>query len=270
MAPHGGEIIEELCSTENVKQNFKDTRDGMLHLAKDISRVSPDTIVIASPHNLRLWKKIGIVIAQNSSGELTAAKKTRLRLRCSCDTSLAWKLLKASEQRKLPVVAANFGASEGPSSDMQMDWGTFVPLWFFLKALRRKPRIVIVTPSREIRLTENYLFGRLIANICKELRTRVVFVASADQSHVHQAGGPYGVDKTAATKFDQSVIRAIAADNIEALLKISPKLVERAKPDSLWQIAMLAGLFSLIPMKATIYSYDVPTYYGMICAGFKP
>jgi hypothetical protein len=38
--------------------------------------------------------------------------------------------------------------------------------------------------------------------------------------------------------------------------------------DSLWQKAMLAGALSIVPMQGELLSYQVPTYYGMICASF--
>jgi len=46
-------------------------------------------------------------------------------------------------------------------------------------------------------------------------------------------------------------------------------LVEAAKPDSLWQMAILAGIADKVKLRAEIVSYDVPTYFGMICASFQ-
>jgi aromatic ring-opening dioxygenase LigB subunit len=33
---------------------------------------------------------------------------------------------------------------------------------------------------------------------------------------------------------------------------------------------MLAGALSVVPMAGELVSYQVPTYYGMLCASFKP
>jgi aromatic ring-opening dioxygenase LigB subunit len=52
-------------------------------------------------------------------------------------------------------------------------------------------------------------------------------------------------------------------------MKLRTRLVEDAKPDSLWQMAMLAGALSRVRMHGQLYSYQVPTYYGMLCAGFQ-
>jgi len=96
---------------------------------------------------------------------------------------------------------------------------------------------------------------------------RFVFVASADQAHTHKKSGPYGFNKTSA-EYDKIVLRAIEENNLNRLLQLKSKFVEYAKPDSLWQIAILAGIIERVKMKSQLFSYQVPTYYGMICAGY--
>lgn len=56
IAPHGGEVIPALASKLSARK-FLETTRGMRVLAKGIRDSRPDTIVIATPHNLRaLWK----------------------------------------------------------------------------------------------------------------------------------------------------------------------------------------------------------------------
>jgi aromatic ring-opening dioxygenase LigB subunit len=45
--------------------------------------------------------------------------------------------------------------------------------------------------------------------------------------------------------------------------------VERAKPDSLWQMLILHGASTVNPMKGEFLSYQVPTYFGMIVACYE-
>jgi aromatic ring-opening dioxygenase LigB subunit len=149
-----------------------------------------------------------------------------------------------------------------------MDWGTLVPLWFVTKGRKNDPRVVIVTPSREIPLSENYEFGRVIAELAEKKSKRYVFIASADQAHAHRKSGPYGFSRAAA-EYDRFVIDAIEKNRIHSVMNLTAKLVENAKPDSLWQMTMLAGVLSKVRMRAELFSYQTPTYYGMICAGFR-
>ena len=269
IAPHGGEVIPELA-TKSTERKFLTTRKGMLKVAKEIKAAKPDTIVVATPHNLRLWRNIGVVTAENSSGKLQGSSGTirSVTLRVRCDQEFALELLSRAKKRKLPVVGANYGTTEGAASDMPMDSGTLVPLWFVMKGNRKRPKIVIVTPSREIPLSQNYEFGRLIAELAEKKSKRYVFVASADQAHAHKKSGPYGVSRAAAV-YDRMVLDAIRANRIRRIMNLKTKLVDDAKPDSLWQMTMLAGILSRVHLYPELFSYQVPTYYGMMCAGFR-
>jgi len=269
IAPHGSDVIPELANKRTLR-SFEETRKGILAVAREVKRARPDTIIIASPHNLRVHQHIAIVTAENSSGTLRGwnAPEKRASLKVKCSPALAKELLAEGTRRRLPVVGVNYGTFEGSNSDMAMDWGTFVPLWFFMHENRIRPKVVIVTPSREIPLDQNIAFGRTIADVVEKKRERVVFVASADQAHAHKKNGPYGFSKAAAA-YDKFMVNAIERDDIDSIKRLSSKFVEAAKPDSLWQMAMLAGVSERIPLVPHLYSYQVPTYFGMICAGFQ-
>ncbi len=265
IAPHGGEIIPALAGKKATL--FSQTRKGMKALALEMKEASPDVMVVATPHNLRLQRHIGVVTSEYSSGRVAEGKR-EVRLRARCDVGFAEKIVAGAEEKGLPVVAANYGALEGPMSDLAMDWGALIPLWFLLRGTKLKSKVVIVTPSRGIPLTRNFEFGQVVAHAA-DGEKRVAFVASADQAHAHRKGGPYGFDERAA-EYDSRVAEAIRRDRLDSIMGIEQGLVEGAKPDSLWQMAMLAGAISVVPMKGELLSYQVPTYFGMLCAGFRP
>jgi len=267
MAPHGSETIRRI-TPKPMQHAFEETEQALRTLASHVNRSRPDTIVIATPHNLRLWKKICIVTSQNSSGKLTGENGSSVSLKVKCDIEFSRQLLMEASKKGLPVVGANYGSTEGETSDMPMDWGTLIPLWFILNKKSRQPRVSIVTPSREIPLSQNVRFGRTIGEIMERDRSkRFVFVASADQAHAHKKSGPYGFNKAAA-EYDRIVLRAIEENNLNIVLRLKSKFVEYAKPDSLWQIAILAGIIERVKVKSQLLSYQVPTYYGMICAEY--
>ena len=269
IAPHGGEIIPELASKAMLPK-FEETRAAMRVLAKRISETHPQTVVIASPHNLRLVSRIAVVVSENSSGTLKGIPNRSVSLRARCDTDFGRILVRQAEKEDLPVVGANYGTATGSSSDIQMDWGTLVPLWFILKERKLKPKILIVTPSREIPLRKNFVFGQLLGRLMsKDRKRKFVFIASADQAHAHSRTGPYGFSR-AAQKYDDLVLRAIRDNNLKRILRLKPRFIEDAKPDSLWQMVILAGINELVPLRSQLLSYQVPSYYGMVCAGFEP
>jgi len=270
IAPHGEPIIPVL-SKPSERRKYGVTTRGMEQLAREMRAARPDTIVIATPHNLRLRGYIGVITSEFASGILPMFEPgpARAKITVVCDREFGDTLLQGARARRLPAVGANFATASGKYSNMPLDWGTLVPLWFFLQGYRRAPRVLVVTPSREIPLEQNVRFGELIAGIARRSRKRVAFVASADHAHAHQASGPYGYHP-AAGEYDEAMVRAIRHDELSALLTLDPKVVEHAKPDSLWQVAMLHGVARRAGLHAHLLTYDTPAYYGMICAAFRP
>jgi aromatic ring-opening dioxygenase LigB subunit len=139
-----------------------------------------------------------------------------------------------------------------------------------LKEQRLKSRILIVAPSREIPLQTNFDFGRLLGRLMnRDKKRKFAFIASADQAHSHSRSGPYGFSP-AASKYDDFVQNAIRDNNLKRILRLKPSFIEAAKPDSPWQMVMLAGINEVVPLRSQLLSYQVPSYYGMACAGFEP
>jgi aromatic ring-opening dioxygenase LigB subunit len=264
IAPHGAEIIPELAG--DMFEAFAETRKGMEKLASLLKEREPETIVLATPHGLRLEETIGVVTSEFTEGSLEANGK-QVKLHCECDRLLAKEILKKARESGLPVVGANYGTSEGPASCMPMDWGTLIPLWFFANQNSDKPKTVIVTPSREISLQCLVDFGHVIVESADVLGRRIAFVASADQGHAHRADGPYGFSP-ASKEFDEMVQQVVKENRLKSLLDLSAKFVEDAKPDSIWQIAILQGILECVKMKGQLLSYQAPTYFGMLCAAY--
>jgi len=270
VAPHGEPIIPALSGLAD-RRKYAVTTRAMQRLAREIRALRPDTIVVATPHNVRVRGYVGVITSAFASGVLPmfTPGPVKARIKVACDRPLADALLDHAARRRLPAVGVNYATASGKYSNMPLDWGTLVPLWFFLRGHRRIPWVLVVTPSREIPIEQNVRFGELIADIARRSRKRVVFVASADHAHAHRKSGPYGFHRAAAV-YDAAMVSAIQRDALASVLRLEPSLVAAAKPDSLWQVAMLHGVARRAGLRGEFLTYDLPAYYGMICAAFRP
>jgi aromatic ring-opening dioxygenase LigB subunit len=141
-----------------------------------------------------------------------------------------------------------------------MDWGTLIPLSF----LPELP-VVVVSPARDRALAEHEALGRAIAAAAGE--SRVALVASADHGHAHDPDGPYGFDPAAAS-YDELAVELVRENRLRELHGLA-ELVEAAKADSLWQLAVLHGAVGS-GFDVDLLSYEAPTYFGMLCAAYAP
>jgi aromatic ring-opening dioxygenase LigB subunit len=257
--PHGTAAIPGF---KEGKADFSDVRRGMRVASSIVADKGPETIVIASPHSLRIQGKMAVVTTENCSGRLQEGKK-KLSLSWKCDTPLAKAIFDLATKEGLPAVSVNFGTSEGTESRMPLDWGTLVPLWF----LPRKVKVVLMTPSREIPWKALVTMGECIGEAARRHPRKVAFIASADQGHAHLKSGPYGYDK-ASQEYDARVVSMVRSGRLEGLLRLDPEFIERAKPDSLWQMLLLHGALKGSGLKVACCSYSCPTYYGMLSAAF--
>jgi aromatic ring-opening dioxygenase LigB subunit len=265
VAPHGSSVIGEIAGEEF--ELFKPTRDGMEKLGERVKAQNPDTIVILTPHGLRIKGHNAIYTCEYCRGTLEGENNS-VSAEFKCDKPLAEEILKRAVGEGIPCVGTNFGALSGPASNIEMDWGTLIPLWFMGARDEVKPEIVVIGPTREILLEQLVDLGRIIAEAAKDSGKRVALIASADQAHAHDPNGFYGYDP-AAPEYDQAIISIIKENKLEKLLDMDLDFVERAKPDSLWQMLILYGASTVNPMKGEFLSYQVPTYFGMIVASYE-
>ncbi len=265
VAPHGFEIIPEVAGKD--RQRFDPTRAGMIELGREMAACSPDTIVLATPHGFRVEGAVAIATTSFAAGRL-GKYGVHVDLELPHDRELALQLLHAAKEAQIPVRGVTFGATSGDASVLPLDWGSFIPMWFLGARGKPQPNVVIITPTREYGLGPLVELGRVIARVAGHSGKRIAFVASADQGHAHAADGPYGFDASSRS-YDEQMCDIVRNDHLEQLLHFDSEFVEAAKPDSLWQMAILLGIHETVPLRGRLVSYQVPTYYGMLCASYR-
>jgi aromatic ring-opening dioxygenase LigB subunit len=261
IAPHGSQALPELTPSP---EEGALTRSAMAKLGLRMQEQRPDTIIILTPHGIRIDGAMCISVSVRAAGGLGPDVTVDFEV----DQPLAEALAAASVAEGVPVARCIYGASSGPGSCIPLDWGAIIPLRHMGHTYQPKPKVVVVCPSRSLSLEQMVAFGRAIAKVAAQSTRRVALIASADQGHAHAADGPYGLDPAAA-EYDRQMCEAVRENDLMRLLRIDMDLVEAAKPDSLWQMLVLQGALELKPMRGELLSYEVPTYFGMMCAAYE-
>jgi len=212
IAPHGGVVIEEI-SGEAASTAVK-TRKAMEELGRRMEAARPDTVVVLTPHGVRVAGALCVMVTEQAFGALDGDDESRVEVSMSVDTELGMEIARrAIRTYDVPVVTSIYGASGGDSCFTPLDWGAVVPLWFLGSRWPNPPQLLSMTPSRSLTLKELYDFGTALAEAAEETGRRVAFVASADWGHAHDANGPYGYDPASA-EFDKMVVEVIRSNDL--------------------------------------------------------
>jgi len=261
IAPHAGDLIPETVDDQTIVQK---TRQSMYTMGEHLQALNPEVIVIANPHGFRVQNAMSISIAERA----TADWSPDVKLDFEMNSSLARAIADRAEETNIPVVRYIYGASSGPACFIPLDWGAVVPLYFLGHRFEPKPKLVHLSPMRNLPFAMHFEFGRAIGRVINESGSRIAFIASADQGHTHEANGPYGFNPAAA-QYDAWMQDVIRSNRLEDLLSADPDLVENGKPDSLWPTLILAGVLKENPMTARLLSYEVDVYFGILCAEYS-
>jgi AmmeMemoRadiSam system protein B len=111
-------------------------------------------------------------------------------------------------------------------------------------------------------------FGKAIRQAAGSTGRRIALVASADMGHAHDENGPYGFD-TASAEFDAAAIEAIKDQDPGRLLTFDQAWLQRASTDAFGQILNLHGAIEGTDFRGELLSYEVPTYFGMMCVAYE-
>jgi len=249
IAPHGNPVFEQPDGV---------TRRGMEELARRFEAARPDAAIVVTPHGTLLDGHFGVVRSARLSEHPNQFLDAEHLYSGPGDPELAEACVRALQEERLPALGMTFATTAAGASEMPIDWGAGIPLWFL-----RAPAAV-VTPCRALSNEQHVRAGAALARAAGA--RRVAFVASADQGHGHTADGPYGFAADS-KEYDDRVVELVRRNALGELVGWDPQFAVDAKADSFWQLLMLHGALGGA-FDAELLSYEAPTYFGMLTAAF--
>jgi aromatic ring-opening dioxygenase LigB subunit len=240
----------------------------MAELGRRFAAARPDATIIVTPHNVHVEGAMAVVIAGKLAGSLSDWTDEKIELRCPTDRALARAAIDALNAASIPAVGISYGGNDAAGATAPMDWGVLIPLWFMGGRAEPQVPIVVISPSRDMSPADHVRAGQALAAMAAASGKRVAMIASSDHGHAHLADGPYGFDPAAAV-YDGQIVDLIKANHLTGVSDVDPALVGKAKADSYWQMLMLSGAIG-DGWKGEFLSYEVPTYFGMLCAAYAP
>lgn len=258
--PHGDPLLP---SGRAVSDDLQAVRMVLGEIGRSISSDAVDAVLLLSPHHLRIRSQISVTSSAFVEGTLRG-EEFEFNCRLPVARELSSRIARASRSAELHAAEVNYATADGDLSCLPLDWGSLIPLYFLTQGGTRPLPVSIVGPPRDLGLSPLIALGRAIREQCEGLR--VALVASADLGHAHAEDGPYGFHPAAA-QYDALVQDAVTRGDLSGLQQLDPGLIENAKADAPWQLAILFGALGG-PVRTLRWAYTRPTYFGMLAAEF--
>lgn len=271
IAPHGSMIIPLL--NEEGGQKALATRAAMEELGRRMATAQPETIVLITPHGHRVDGAFSLLNNERVRGELSSEEDGSggggFTLVFEVDKELNAAIVETAQSLQVPVTRIGYAVPDDPAFWQPLDWGASVPLYFMGGMFHPRPKVVIACADRGNMAWELFApFGRAIRQAAESIGRNIALIASADMGHAHDENGPYGSD-TASAEYDAATIEAIKEQDPGRLLAFDSAWVQRASTDSYGQILNLHGAIEGTNFRGELLSYEVPTYFGMMCVAYE-
>ena len=226
IAPHGDPAFVEGSATRR-------GHGGAWRAGSSARR--PTVTVVLTPHNVHVEGAFAVVVSATSPARSTSrATSSSLPGR----RELRGRSARGATRRRAPRVGVSYGSNDPPSPSCRSTGGRRSRSGSSAAGASEPRPVVVVSPARELPL------GRPRARRAGARRGAATagaaaLVASADHGHAHDPDGPFGFHPAAAD-YDARVVELVRENRLGDAVALEP-IVEEAKADSLWQLAMLHG-----------------------------
>ena len=258
MVPHPPLIVPQV-GKGNEKQVEKTimSYDKVGSLVADIS---PDTIIISSPHATMYGDYFHISPGKKAAGSFAGFGAPEVSFREDYDAELV------SEIERL-AKANGFPAGTLGERDPELDHGTMVPLYFIRKHYSGG-RIIRIGLSG-LPLTDHYILGQIIQKAVDNTGRKAVYIASGDLSHKLQEYGPYGFAKEG-PEYDARIMDVCGRGSFDEMFDFDESFCDKAAECGHRSFVIMAGALNGYELDITAFSHEDVTGVGYGICSFYP
>ena len=258
MVPHPPMIIPKVG--RGSEEKIRETISAYDRVGREVSAISPETIIILSPHATMYADYFHISPGASAKGSFRPFGAPQVKFQESYDTDLVREICRLTEERDFP--AGTLGEREAA-----LDHGTMVPLWFIRKYYTGG-KIVRIGLSG-LPLTEHYRLGMILKEAVENIGREAVIIASGDLSHKLQEYGPYGFIEEG-PDYDRRIMDVMGRAAFRELFDFDESFCEKAAECGHRSFVIMAGAFDRIRVSAKALSHQDITGVGYGICTFYP
>ena len=286
--PHPPIMLPEVGKGEEKK--IEATTIAYEKVADKIRNLSPDTIIISSPHSIMYGDYFHISPGKRAVGDMGRFGAPQVKISVDYDTELVNEICRLAENPRLLMSGEKdfAGPMEGDGNtefsepdfegmeafpagtlgerDSKLDHGTLIPLYYITQKYRDFKLVRIGLSG--LPLSMHYEMGQIIQRAADNLGEKVVYVASGDLSHKMKEEGPYGFAKEG-PEYDERVMEVLGSAEFDKLLDFKEDFCEKAAECGHRSFVMMAGALDDLLVKAQKLSHEATFGVGYGVCSFE-
>ncbi|MEE8472021.1 MAG: AmmeMemoRadiSam system protein A [Dehalococcoidia bacterium] len=232
------------------------TTRAMESLAGDLAGSRPQTLLVISPHGASHRDAMGILAAGSSAGNMRNWGAPGPDVSFDNDIEFVSALREEARASSIPLVSIGNGGYD-------LDHGVMVPMHFLREDVKGVPLVPLTFSN--LPLKAHFAFGQAIRRAAEKVGKRTAIIASGDLSHRLLPESPAGFDPEGRV-FDERLVDAVGRLDVEAILDLDPRLIERAGECGLRPIVILLGALEGLMAHSRVLSYEGPFGVGYMVA----
>ena len=252
--PHPPVMVPSVGGKKGLKPIEK-TVSAMLEVAKMVSNLKPDTVVIITPHGSVYPDRISIRMPSSGklSGDLSQFGSND-GLNLDADLDLADEIIADAVDGGIKVVSID---------DNQLDHGVLAPMFYVNKGIGGGYKMVSMNISFAGYKT-HYEFGRVLRKVFDKSKKRILFIGSGDLSHCLTKDAPCEYCKEG-ERFDKKLVSMVQKGDVEGVIGLDPFWVDEAKECGLRSVCTALGVVGG-DGRFDVLSYEGPYGVGYLVA----
>lgn len=264
LMPHPPIMVPEVGGEES--KVVENSINAARKVGEEIKRLSPDTVIVISPHG-PVFKDAICIYNFPLKGSLANFMASEVNLKFETDRELMEDIISFSKEEKIPVVTSDavnlsrFGFPE------ELDHGVVVPLYFINKF--KSDFNLIAMSFGMLPYEELYDFGKILRKAAKKAKKDVIIIASGDLSHRLTPDAPAGYSLEGKV-FDEKLVSFLEKWDLKSLYNLDKSLIKNAGECGLRSIWTMAGSLDGRKVVPDIFSYEGPFGVGYCVAKFVP
>jgi AmmeMemoRadiSam system protein A len=257
VSPHPPIIVHEIG--QGRERGTQKTIDALEHVAGELARHQPETVVVISPHGPVQLDAFTVLVGPRADASLDAWDAPQVTFAFENDVEAAALIREEAEQASVPLEPLERWRHRDPTGRWcdGLDWGCTVPLYYLRSGLAEAKLLPLSVSFLSPRT--HFALGQTVARAIGRLGKRVAIIASADLSH-NLTYSPMG------QLFDEKIQKAIAEWDVETVLEMDANFRQQAAEDAVPSLSFLMGALDGLTARPRVLSYEGPFGVGYMVA----